>query len=238
MDTTVLEKLGLEKKETKVYLALLRLSSATATKVSQESRIERTLTYTILEKLIDKGLVSYVIKKNVKHFQAADPRKLMSDLDEKKEQLKQIMPDLVNLAKFVKEDTKVELYKGKEGWKTILKDIVRTGKDYVVLGEEGIFHQIMPEGLKEVLREIVKNGITERILSKESLRGKIWITEKNSKIRYLPDEYASPSMALVYGDKVVMFIWSEPVNAIVIHNKSVAQTYKNYFEFFWKMAKG
>jgi sugar-specific transcriptional regulator TrmB len=236
MDTAVLEKLGLEKKEIKVYLALLRLTSATATKVSQESRIERTLTYTILEKLIDKGLVSYVLKKNVKHFQAADPRKLMSDLEEKKEQLQQIMPNLVNLAKFVKEETKVEIYKGKEGLRTVFRDMIRIGKDYIVLGEEAVFHEIMPETLKEILREIVKKGIKERVLSKESLRGKIWLT-KNSKIKYLPDDYFSPVMTVVYGDRTAMVIWADPINIILIHNNSVAQTYKNYFEFFWKMAK-
>lgn len=236
MDTSVLEKLGLEKKEIKIYLALLRLTSATATKASQESRIERTLTYTILEKLIDKGLVSYVIKRNVKHFQAADPRKLMSDLEEKKEQLKQIMPNLVNLAKFVKEETKVELYKGMEGFRTVFKDMIRIGKDYVVLGEEAVFHEIMPETLKEILREIVKAGIHERVLSKESLRGKVLLTE-NSEIKYLPDDYFSPVMTVIYGDRTALVIWSDPINVIVIQNKSVAQTYKNYFEFFWKKAK-
>ncbi|MCK4670522.1 MAG: hypothetical protein KAT43_04930 [Nanoarchaeota archaeon] len=236
MNTKALEKFGLEKKEIKVYLALLKLASATATKISQEARIERTLTYAILEKLIDKGLVSSVIKKNVKHFQAANPRKLLEDLEEKKEDLKKLMPDLVDLTKFVKEEVKVELYQGKEGMRTILKDVLRTKEDYVAFGEEAKFQEISPESLKTVLRDIVKLNMHERILSKESLRGKLWLT-KNSKIKYLPDEYFSPIMTVIYGDKVAMCIWTDPISIIRIKNKSVAQTYKNYFEFFWKKAK-
>ena len=51
-----LEKLGFDEKEAEVYLALLKIGETTATKVSQETKIERTLVYYIMEKLIGKGL--------------------------------------------------------------------------------------------------------------------------------------------------------------------------------------
>ena len=68
MDTKTLEMLGLEQKQAKIYLALLQLKQATATKISEDTRIERTLCYSIINKLIDKGLISYIIQNNVKYF--------------------------------------------------------------------------------------------------------------------------------------------------------------------------
>ena len=76
----LLENLGLEQKEAKVYLELLKLGEATATKIGEKTNLDRTLMYQIANKLIEKGLVSYIIKNNVKYFSAANPKKLMEDI--------------------------------------------------------------------------------------------------------------------------------------------------------------
>ena len=46
-----------------------------------------------------------------------------------------------------------------------------------------------------------------------------------------------PTDTLIYGSKIVIFIWSEPYYAISIESKELSQTYKKYFEFLWKQAK-
>ena len=76
--TKTLEKLGLEQKEAKIYLALLRLGQATATRISEETRIERTLCYSILSKLLDKALVSYMLQNNVASLPIYDNKKYIT----------------------------------------------------------------------------------------------------------------------------------------------------------------
>ena len=83
----LLQDLGLEEKEAKVYLALLSLGETTATKISKKTNLDRTLIYQLGNKLIEKGLASYIIKNNVRYFSAANPEKLVQDLKEKEKQL-------------------------------------------------------------------------------------------------------------------------------------------------------
>lgn len=231
----VLQSLGLAEKEAKAYLSLLRLGETTATRIAEDINIDRTLTYQIMNRLIERGLVSYVIKNNVRYFSPARPEKLMEGIKEKEEKLAKALPELVKLAKTEEEKTKVEIYRGKEGIKTVWREIVRQEKEYVVFGEEGSFQELLPIFMKEFLRDIVKYGSQERILSKESKRNKILLTE-NSEIRYLPDKYFSPTMTVVFGDKTVSFVWSKPYYAIVTQNKEIADSFRSYFEVLWKVA--
>jgi hypothetical protein len=58
-----------------------------------------------------------------------------------------------------------------------------------------------------------------------------------SEIRYLPEKYSSPVSVNIYGDKVAIILWASLPFAVVIKNKEISQSYKNYFEILWKIAK-
>lgn len=235
METKTLENLGLEEKEVKIYLSLLKLNQATATKISEETRVERTLCYSIIQKLIDKGLVSYIIENNVKYFKPAPPEKLMQDLKEKEEELKEIMPELISLTKFKQEKTKAEIYQGKEGMKTVLKDIIKQKKDYIVFGEEGRFQETLPIYSEQFMKKLEEENIKERVLVKEGQKD--IVKSKNSQFKYISKEYFYPSSTVVYGNKIAILVWSEPFLTILIENKEVADSYRGYFELLWKIAK-
>ncbi|MBW3012929.1 helix-turn-helix domain-containing protein, partial [Candidatus Woesearchaeota archaeon] len=81
---TLLEGLGLTKSEISVYLALLELGSSTTGKIVDKSGASSSKIYEILDKLIQKGLVSYVLKANIKYFEAAPPKRILDYIEEKK----------------------------------------------------------------------------------------------------------------------------------------------------------
>lgn len=232
----LLQHLGLEEKEAKVYLELLRLNEATATKIAEKTNLDRTLIYQLANKLIEKGLVSYIIKNNVKQFSATNPEKLMQDIKEKETSLQKALPELIGLTKIEAQETKVEVYRGKEGLRTILKDIIRTKKDYLAFGEEGRFQKVLPIDIQRFLKEIEKNRMHEKVLVREDFRGKI-IQSKNSEFRYISKDYLSPVTTVVYGDKTANFIWTQPHYAIVTKNKEVADSFRNHFNALWKISK-
>jgi len=232
----LLKKLGLEEKEAKVYLTLLSLGEATATIISEKTNLDRTLIYQLANKLIEQGLISYIIKNNVRYFSAANPKKILEDLKEKQRDIESAMPKFLELAKTKKEDTKIAVYKGKEGLKTMLNDIIRTKKDYIVFGEEGRFQEVLPIDIHQFLLQIEKNNIHEKVLVREDWRGNV-IKSKNSEFRYLPKNMLSPSTTVIYGNKINIIIWTPPFHAILIENKEVADSYRTYFNALWKLAK-
>src|SRR3989344_1355749 len=136
--STALKELGLSEAESAVYLALLKLGSSPVSAIKEESQVHRTNIYDLLERLLNKGLVNYVIKNNVKYYNTAEPTKLLDYIKEKENIVQNILPSLEQLSHFRKEDMKIEVYKGVEGVKTVLNDVLRIGKDYVIFGIDEI----------------------------------------------------------------------------------------------------
>jgi len=230
-----LKKLGLENREILAYLTLLKLGETTAIVIAEKTNIDRATIYRILEKLIGRGFVSFVIKNNVKYFSACEPKRLLTYIKETEKEISRILPKLEKLKKAEEAETIVQVYKGKEGGKTVLKDIITTGKDYGVFGYEGQFRRIFPKiYLDQYMRDLKKKGMTERVLIKKGIK----VNKYNQvKIKYLPKNFSSPSTTVVYGNKIAHVVWTEPYFIIVVENKEIAKSYKNYFKSMWKIAK-
>jgi len=73
-------KLGLTEGEAKVYIALSGLGSSTVGAIVKKSGVAYSNIYDILNRLIEKGIVSYIIKSKTKYFQAASPSNLIDYL--------------------------------------------------------------------------------------------------------------------------------------------------------------
>jgi len=237
MEIKPLERLGLQEAEIKIYLELLKKGTSTATEISKYTGLNRSHIYDKLDVLLKKGLISFTIKNNVKYFKASPPEKILDYIEEIQSDMQSLIPDLNKIKQSKKPKTSVELYQGKEGIKTVLKDIIREKKDYLVFGDEGQFQELLPIYIYQFLRDINYYKINERLLSKEEKRGKILLTNKNTEIRYLPDKYISPATIVVYGDKTAIAIWSEPQFIILIKDKEVSKSFNSYFNLLWKISK-
>jgi len=234
MDKKILERAGLSKGEIEVYLTLLKLGSSLVSKIAQETGLHRTNIYDTLEKLREKGLVSYVIKENRKYYSASNPEKLLDYIKEREKEIETILPELQNYMTLPRSESIVEVYKGKEGLKSVLKDILKEKKDYVVFEEEGYIQKVLPHFYPQFNKQMNKSRIKVKILTKDVKK-----IDKRSlmEIRSLPKFFSFPSATAIYGDKVAILVWDEPYHAILIKSKQVADSYRNFFEALWKQAK-
>src|SRR3989344_9573537 len=113
-------EVGLTKRQAEAYLALLQLEEASVKEIADKTKESRTHLYDTLKSLLDIGLVSYVIKNNIKYFHAAPPEKILEYLHEKETLLLKILPSLKEQSNNKTRKPKVEIYEGKDGMKTIL----------------------------------------------------------------------------------------------------------------------
>src|SRR3989338_5225877 len=234
MNTNILETVGFSKKEARIYLGLLKLKSAPVTKIAEDSGVDRTQTYDILQNLIEKGLASYVLKNNTRHFGPANPDQILHDLQDKEREFRSVLPNLKQLFAQQAGKTSVEIFRGIEGLKAVYKNLLKSEKDYLLLGTPQIFETILPIFSKQFLKQVEKAGIKEKIIfsSKEK-----FTKLKNGEYRHLKQDIFNPTDALIYDDHVVLFIWSEPYYAILMRSKEIEKTYRKYFDFLWNHAK-
>jgi len=239
-----LEKFGLSEKEAKVYLACLELGEVTASDISLKSNLPRTLIYDILERLIDLGLTSYVVKNNKKYFIASDPHELQRIIKEKEAEIDKILPDLENLQKIkgVKRP-KVEVYEGIEGMKTIMDNILRSNiKEFFAYGSSRSSYEVMPAFMDDWHKQRIKKKVIMKILynNTKQARDKVKSIPKTLKYadyKFMPIELESPTATLIYGNKVVLQSWTKEPFAVLIEDERMAENQKRYFEELWKLSK-
>jgi len=241
-DLDVLKELGLTETEAKIYLVLLETGSTLAGVVIRKTGFHRATTYQILQRLKEKGLVSSIIKGKKQYFQAAEPGRLVDDLREKEEKLKDILPDLIARLKNSKEKQEITVYAGEKGirfvFDKILEELGSRG-EYFDFGVSGLFKEILGSYWDLWQKQKKKQKIKSYVIFNNDVK-KIPGLLKNyyGETRFYPRQYSSITDTIIYKDKVILFIWSaKPPIAVIINNQDNAESYKNQFKFMWKRAK-
>ena len=233
-----LERIGLTANETKVYLALLDLGRSLASETAKKTRLHRRPVYDSLNRLIEKGLISYSIKAGKKYFQAANPEKIVQIAREREKEAEAILPELSAKFKEIKPEISSEIFEGKEGLKTIMEDILKEGKDWLTIGSTGKAPLALPFYLEQFAKRRVKLRIKRKVLIADTPEGREYSKQLKkqglAEIRLLPKEIQNPQTIWVYGNKVVIILASKEYPVMTkIENKDIANSYRDYFNLLW-----
>ena len=242
----ILRKIGLTDNEIAVYLALLEIGPAATGAIIRKSGLHSSRVYECLGKLEAKGLVSYAIKANRKYFGATNPERLLDYLEERQRQIeeekidiKKIIPELAAKQKILRPVQEASIYSGFKGIRALLENLLDElkGGEYYVFGAEGGMQDVLGPYLKLYQKKKAKYKIKSKVIFSEKARGTPLLQEYIGEARFAPSDVSSPTDTFVYDDKVIIFVWHEkPAFAVLINNKSVAQSYKAYFKLLWKIA--
>jgi sugar-specific transcriptional regulator TrmB len=223
----VLLNFGLTEAEVRLYLELLKIGLATATELAKHTNTNRTFTYDRLKKLLNSGLISYVIKDNKKYFKAAEPSQLLSILKEKEEQLKSILPELEQLKKPYKEGPKVDLFSSKNGVRTVLNLILKERKEVLIHGSISLFMKTMESYFDMWNQRRIKERIKTKILTTEN------VDIQFAEIEFLNEEEKSATTTFTFGNKIIIVMWSDIPVAILIESDEIAKENNLFFNSLW-----
>jgi HTH-type transcriptional regulator, sugar sensing transcriptional regulator len=237
MKVESLMKAGLSKNESKCYLSLLELGSASANEISRKSGVHRVSIYDALRGLREKGLVSQITKANKLLFEAGNPSKINEIIADKETELrnaKQVVPQLSSIFKSSKEKQEIHSFKGFAGIKTVLEEMLNSKTEILDFGAEYKIKEFLPNDYPKWDGQRVTKKIKMRVVANIKIKPtKILLT----KIKYIPEEFNSSVSTYLFDNKVAMIMWVENPLGIIIEQKEVYESYKNYFEYLWKLAK-
>ena len=244
MHEELLMKAGLGQREVKVYATLLSDGEMMASAIAKKTGLIRTNAYDVLNSLIKKGIISYVIRNGRKYFKAALPEKLIDYIENQKKELQEIEDEISCILKELKpvnldsERPSIEIYEGREGMKTILAMSVR---ESLKTKKEILGISVQQQKCRELsgayhirwYKDREKYKINSRYLmsSEEKL-----ISVKFTKFKTLPKEAKNPNEVFIFGDYTTQFFFIGGLfTAIVIKNTEITNRYRDYFDFLWKL---
>ncbi|MBI4452620.1 hypothetical protein HY637_04265 [Candidatus Woesearchaeota archaeon] len=240
MNMEILKELGLTNTEIKIYITLLQLGSSLASKISRHSKVERAVTYHTLEKLMRKGIASYVIRENRKYFSAAEPEKLKALMTEKEELLNNLIPELKKLEKPQDQPLSIEVFRGVEGYKTVMEDLIRDKKPYYIIGYSGKGSTISKFWYIHYQKRRIKKKIRRYLLVHRGKKNIDSLKYPLTKTRVLPETiiYEPKTSTIIYGkDNVLLFLPLQEFAGIRIKNKETHESYLEYFNILWHQSK-
>ena len=193
--------------------------------------LDRSVTYNVLDNLLEKGLVSYVIKSGKKFFLAASPENLLTPLKGKGFFIKEIIPKLKKLQKIPEVERTVEVYEGKEGLKSFTLELLKFDEFYILNATGKIFEVLEYFGPK-IIKNLIEKTKVKIIAIQEAKETDLM--KLRAKIRFLPKEFTNYATTFIYGNKIAFQIIIEKPLIIIIENQIIAEGYKKDFEFIWK----
>jgi len=249
MNLEKLENIGLTKGEIKVYEALLILGESTKTPIANKSGISPGKIYDVLNRLTKKGLVSVIKKGNIQNFKAASPNQLKNFVKEKKEKIEQeerivqdIMPILISKFKEHQKEENAEIYYGWKGLQTIYDEITeelsKGDIDYAFGATKGENPSKTLDFFSKFNQRRYEKGIKLKIiynLEDKEFAKKYLSNKKLDEVRYL--ELQTPAEINISKRNVVILILSENPLGIVIRSEKVANSFRQYFDKMWEIAK-
>lgn len=241
----VLEELSLSPNESKIYETLLTTGEAPVSFIATKAKVHRRNVYDALTRLANKGLVFPIFQKGENMYKAVTPDKLMEILDEKRSKIERILPDLRHMYHTEPQHSAAFIYRGLEGFKNYMRDLVRVAEDTYFLGAKGLW---FTPGVEKRYLEDFKRVSEEKNLryytlydprvKKECPEA---IVEVRGEYKFLPEGYPTPGVVDIFGDHVVTFTsigvgnFGEDGMIFVMVNKELAETYRTWFKLIWDL---
>jgi sugar-specific transcriptional regulator TrmB len=250
MNLEILKKIGLSEGEVKVYNALLEIGATSINNIHEKIGIDRRNIYDILNKLIERGLVSYIETDGKRTFKISNPDKLLSyieekksNLDEVKKEVSKIIPAMQEVFKSEKQELFAEIFKGAEGMKAVWDDLLNYDAIYWIGSGMYVplrFPAFWDDWNKRRMQKKVESYHLFRSDKREDVKKrKGFDKNKITDWKFLPAEFSgNPTVTVAYGDKVAQMLLGEEISVFVIKSKELSENYKKYHKFLWdKVAK-
>ena len=236
-----LNSIGLDDKNQKVYLALLKLADAPGSLVAKKAGLPRTTAYHQLDRLVKLGLASTYHHQNIKRFVAENPNKIKGILESKLVQLEKYLPELQDIGFEKRQKTSLRLFEGVEGRKQMIEEELNCKEKLVrSIGYVRDLRKVQGGSIGFSKRRIAKKVLSKCLRPYDDEFGKGWLesqTKELREVRLLPKGMKLSGMILVFDNKIsVITPEQEDGIGFLIESESLSGSLKSIFDALWEIS--
>lgn len=236
-----LKHIGLNEKESQVYLSLLELGSSTVLAISKRSGIKRPTAYLVLQSLVEKGFASRVIKAKKTFFSAQNPKKLITESELRLKELQEVVPQLEVMFRKRKERPRIKIFEGKDDLDRAYDELFLIKGEALFMGTNKLSMDVF-QGSYQKLQFISRTSefkIRELVdESKESLEYANKVREQYHGVRFIPKKLLPFETDIgIFGNHTLITSVKKEYFTIDIESKEIARAFRTIFEMMWLSAK-
>ena len=246
MNITILRKIGLTEGEIRVYEAVLKLGKSSTGPIMDTCGISSSKVYLILEKLIQKGFVTYTIENNVKRFFPTNPINILEYITRQqealaatKQQAQQLTQELTEMISSHKEET-VKVYKGTKSMTSAFQNIIdelSSKEPFLFLGAplaeldalQMFFRNLHAKRESKHLRTL---GLVHASTKKKYQA--MFKSRKQIQLKFT--DFLIPHAVAIGTTQIIISLWDSSPIGFEIQSERIAQRYRTFFMHLWKTA--
>lgn len=241
-----LKTLGFSENEVKVYLACLQLGRASVIKIAQKAGLKRTTAYSIIDVLLEKGILSKHQDKQGQKFSAELPEKLITVLQQKQNALLEVIPDLLAMAS-TESDIKpeVKFYQGKEGLKAVYEDTLEScqkGDELAAYFSAEDVYNFLPDYTPTYVKRRASKGIKSKGIGLDSKMARKHKARDKKELRrsklVSKQELPISIEKNIYKDKVAFMNFRGFPFGVIVKSPQIAKSERAIFELLWEKLPG
>jgi len=231
---------GLSPTQSRAYLSVLQLGSASASQIAEHSKVKRVTCYAALQDLINIDLVSSDDGDAVRMFSAKPLSQLETHFMSRAQnainayrRIQALIPDLKLLANKTIEHPEVEYLDGKEIIQNYLNTLPKENSiGCIFVSQHGHYELFL-----ELLKRAAEQNIRPRAIVPNSIKMNL-LTYLDHRV--VPARIAHfPSTTLIMKDRVIIvFDDGNFLQAVVMCDKNMVDHYQMLFDLNWRMLSG
>lgn len=206
MDDDLVRRLvltGVDRTRASALVALMSLGSAGPAEVARAAQIPRSTAYGVLDALVRDGLATATRSGRCRRFSANGPQALLELPRRQEQRLRELMPDLLQLAAATVDRPRISIHEGAEGIRRVNEELLTTreGEYRYIAGATDIVASLGEAYLRDWVRRRVALKIRCRSIRVRSREldlpvlghGTRWLRE----VRYI-DRLPTGGLAQIY----------------------------------------
>ncbi len=240
----LLLELGFTPSEAQIYLALVEQGPATIGELVKRTRIHTSVLYTAVQRLLQRGLITYVKKGRTKTFSAADPKSLLQRTQTLTEELHKVIPTWEQKLTAKAPEIVVEVYEGFPGLTNMFNALFADAKPH----DEYLSFTLGQEFKNDACLRWFNNLGRRRMALKldvkalcptryKSLFERVGDPKILSKTGLRFSKFEFPQGIVIFHDSVIFISCDPTVKAVRIKDTKLAEQYRAFFKQLYASGK-
>lgn len=244
----ILARLGLKESEIMVYLSCFQHEEGlSVAQITRLANIKRSTVNLIIERLAQKGFITFHIEGNHKVFFAEAPEVILFNMEDSLSELRSIIPLLKTMGGQDK-TTSIRFFEGIQEVEKLFSDQILTmkmnknpNKEILAISSGKDVFEIFPNHQNKFINKRVKERIPIRWIAPESELSKDMVKNSKEQFRQIKffdnKKYPFKIEIDIYANKISLNNLNKNPIGVIIENKDLSGSFRSLFNLLWDLHK-